>query len=361
MKILFVVEHFYPYIGGAEKLFYELAKTLASKGHQIWVVTTQHDEDLPLDETIKGITVKRIPCSNRFLFTFYSLATILQIAKDCDVLHTTTYNAALPTWLAGRLKGKRVIITFHEVWGSLWWRLPFLNFVQKLIYYTYEQLILKLSFYKYVAVSDFTKEALEDTGISPKRITRIYNGLETNEFKKFKHQKPEQFTYTFFGRLGVSKGLDLLLPAAKEFSLLYPESKLKLIIPMRPISMHLKIKKRIQDLGLEKNIQVMHELSKKDLYKEITNSSCIVIPSYSEGFCFVAAETVAMGVPIISSQKGALKEVVSGKYLEMESFDSKGLLAALVKAREGEWQEKSRKNFHLSETVNKYLDLYADC
>ncbi len=359
MKILFVVEHFYPYIGGAEKLFFELAKTLATKGHQIWVVTTQHEEQLALDEKIEGINIKRIPCRNRFLFTFLSLSTILRIAKDCDVLHTTTYNAALPAWLAGKLKGKRVIITFHEVWGNLWWRLPYLNFFQKLIYYTYEQLILKLSFYKYVAVSDFTKKALADSGISANRISRIYNGLEYSEFEGYIHKAPKQFTYTFFGRLGVSKGLDLLLPAAKAFSDLYPNSRLKLILPKQPKALFKKVKSIIQELELENHVQFLHELSKEELYTEIINSSCVVIPSYSEGFCFAAAETMALGVPIISSQRGALAEVVSGKYLSFDVFNTKGLIDTLQIARKKEWQEIPKRIFPLHDMVREYLNLYS--
>ena len=70
MNILFVVNHFYPYIGGAEKLFFELAVRLVEKGNQVSVVTTQHDNQLPRSEKVKGISVFRIPCRNRFLFTF---------------------------------------------------------------------------------------------------------------------------------------------------------------------------------------------------------------------------------------------------------------------------------------------------
>ena len=358
MKILFVLEHFYPYIGGAEKLFYELSTSLAGQGHHICVVTTQHDKSLPVSETVQGVSVQRIPCHNRFLFTVLSLPMILRIAQDCDLIHTTSYNAAFPAWLAGKLKSKRVIITFHEVWGSLWWKLPFINVFQKTGFYAYEQMMLKLSFYKYVAVSDFTKRELEKAGIPRERIVRIYNGLAKKEFVHYIHQAPQQFTYTFFGRLGISKGLDILLPAAKAFSLLSPDTILKLIIPKQPVALFRKIKQLIDELELEEHIQFMHHLSKQQLYEEITHSSCVVIPSYSEGFCFAAAETIAMKVPLISSQKGALAEVVSGKYLAFDPLDSERLLAALVKAERGAWEEKPRKDFQLQETVAQYLKLY---
>jgi glycosyltransferase involved in cell wall biosynthesis len=136
---------------------------------------------------------------------------------------------------------------------------------------------------------------------------------------------------------------------------------LKLILPKQPKALFAKVKSMIQELELEDHVQFLHELSKEELYKEIVNSSCIVIPSYSEGFCFAAAETIALGVPIISSQKGALAEVVSGKYLPIDPFDLKGLLAVLVKAIKGDWKLTDKRPFHLEQTVEAYLALYNDC
>ena len=93
------------------------------------------------------------------------------------------------------------------------------------------------------------------------------------------------------------------------------------------------------------------------MYKRQT-SHCVVIPSYSEGFCFAAAETIALGTPVISSGKGALKEVVSGKFIEMESFDKQDLFSALEKAYHGAWTSKPIKHFELKTTVKNYLALY---
>ena len=83
-----------------------------------------------------------------------------------------------------------------------------------------------------------------------------------------------------------------------------------------------------------------------------------MIPSYSEGFCFAAVESIALGIPVISSGKGALEEVVSGKHIVMESQDSKGLSDALEKAYRGEWIKKPVKEFPFEDTLRDYLGLY---
>lgn len=359
MKILYVLEHFHPYIGGAEHLFFSLTRKMVSQGHEVQVVTTRHDPALPVQEVIEGVEVYRVSCFNRFLFTVFSLPQIIRLAKKTDLIHTTTYNAALPAWLAGKFCGKKVMITFHELWGRLWWQLPFASWLQKIAFYSYEQLILRLPFDQYIAVSAFTQQALMDAKISSHKIVQIYNGLLQEDFANYQWQPPQRFTYTFFGRLGISKGLDLLLPAAATFSKLHPESTLQLIIPKQPKALFQRIVKMIAALQLENHVALYHQLSREELFDKITRSSCVVVPSYSEGFCFVAAESVALGVPVISSQRGALAEVVTGQYLPIDTFDTPGVVNALLKAKTGQWTEKPLRFFSFEVAIKDYLQLYS--
>ena len=359
MKILFVLEHFYPYIGGAESLFWELATALARQGQEVGVVTTRFRPDLPREETLQGVKVYRVDCRNRYLFSFFSLPVILSRLKHYDLVHTTSYNAALPAWLAARIGRKPVVVTFHEAWGKLWWKLPFANFPQRLAFYCWEQLLLRLPFRRFIAVSDFTKQELIRQGVKADIIERIYNGLDYKEFDAYTHQPPPVFTYAYFGRLGMSKGLDLLLPAAREMAQSHPESRLKLIVPTYPEAMYRWVMDQIQSYGLEEHVMLRHDLPKSELLEEISGSSCVVIPSYSEGFCFVAAEAVALGVPVISSQKGALAEVVGGAYLPLAEMSAPALAEALRQAYAGNWQGKPQLQFPLSGSVEAYLRLYA--
>jgi len=358
MKILFVLEHFYPYIGGAEKLFYELSTNLTDQGYEIVVVTTQFDAALPLVEMHKGVKIVRIQCRNRYAFTWYSIPKVWHHAKDCDLIHTTTYNAALPAIIAGKLRGKRVFVTFHEVWGSLWRQLPFISWIARNTFYYFEKMLLLLPFDKFIAVSEFTKRKLKEAGIKEQKIIRIYNGIEYDRFARHTFTPPETFTYTFFGRLGISKGLDLLIPAAAKFREEYPDTKFRLIIPQEPADIFAQIKQLIVDYGLTSYVEIQHNLPRAALYTTLLNSSCVVIPSYSEGFCFAAAETVALGVPIISSDRGALREVVSGRYVSMNEQTVEALHEALGKAYRQEWTDEPLRYYHLRDSLEAYIKLY---
>ncbi len=357
MKILFVLEYYYPHIGGVEKLFKLLAEELVRRGKIVNVLTNRYNKSLPKKEVINGVRIRRLSMYNRFFFTFLSIPFAIYYAGKCDIIHTTSFNAALPAYIAARFRRKKVFITFHEAWGKLWFKLPFISAVKKIFFYYYEKIILNLSFSKFIAVSDSTMRALINLGIKPKRIIRIYNGIDYDELKRFPHTEPEEFTFTYCGRLGPSKGMDILMPASKEF-LMKNKAKLKLIIPKERNKILKYVIKYIKSNSLDEKVDVLHELKKKQLFNEIANSSCIVVPSYCEGFCFVAAESAGIGTPIISSNEGALKEVVSRKYIQMESLGVDSLTKALIKGQNKEWNIKPVKKFEYKGFLDEYCSLY---
>ena len=357
MKILFILELYYPNIGGIEKLFKSLAEKLVDEGNTVTVITTRFRKDLPLEETINGVRIKRLRISSRFVFTFFGIFGMLKEARRCDIIHTTSYNAAFPARLAGLLARKKVIITFHEAWGNLWFSLPFAGYVSKRMYFLYEWFILRLGFHHYIAVSDYTAGCLIRQGVKKHKVIRIYNGLDYSDFEPGDHTPPGNFTFTYFGRLGISKGLDLIPDAAAEFLKNHPDAHLKMIMPKRPKGMYRKIINLLKKIPANR-ITLLHNLRDADLRKELQHSSCIIIPSYSEGFCFAAAEAIAMGIPLISSGKGALAEVVCGKHITMESQDVKGLSDALERAYAGDWEVTPVRRFDFDDMVGGYVGLY---
>ena len=360
MKIVFVLEHYYPYLGGAEKLFKQLAEALAAQGNEVIIATTKFKPELAEEEIHNGVLIRRIRCYNRFLFTIFSLPMLFRLCRQADIIHTTTYNAALPAWLVGKVYRKKTILTFHEVWGRLWFQLPFINRLQRYAFFAFENLITRLPFDHYIAVSEATSRSLQASGIPAEKIRRIYNGIDYERFKDYKHESPSLFTVMYFGRLGVSKGLDLLIPAWGVFSERHPEATLQLVIPQYPVALYQTIKQLIATHCQEKSIALFHDLSDHDLFHNISKVSAVVIPSYSEGFCFVAAEAAAIETPIISSGKKALAEVVSGNYLEMKDQTISALVTNLEQAYRNEWLHRPLQNFSLQRAMEYYLAFYEE-
>jgi glycosyltransferase involved in cell wall biosynthesis len=292
-----------------------------------------------------------------------ALFPVLRYAGECDLIHTTSYNAALPAYLAARLRGKKILVTFHEVWARLWFRLPFMGRAGKLLHYLFEQMLLRLSFDCFIGVSESTSGNLLKAGIPPHRVRTIYNGIDYQDFTEIKHPSAatsRPFIYTYFGRLGVSKGLDLLLDAAVQFRLQHPDSLLKMIVPQTPPGFFNLLLNMIEKAGLKDYIVLRHHLSFSALKQELTSSDCVVIPSLSEGFCFAAVESVALGVPVISSDQAALREVVSGLFIKMKKPDAASLVEALELAKAGKWEQTPVRTFELEDTVAAYIKLYKE-
>ena len=360
MKILFVLENHYPKIGGVETLFKDLTESLAQKGHTITVLTNRSlgDQLAPRESYMPNLTIIRKTFFNRYLFTFFAWIPAFFLARKHDIIHTTSYNAGLPSYIAGLLTGRKVIITFHEVWAKMWFTLPHFGKLSLYFHYLFEQLLLKLPFHKFIAVSQFTADSLSANGIQESRIAMIHNGLDYAEFENIEPSSTpnETFTFLYYGRLGISKGLDILIEGA---SLVEEDFSLQIIVPLQPKSLLEDLKKNVKDKGLDQKVSFFHELAFSDLKTKVSSADTVIIPSYSEGFCFTAAESIAMGVPVISSGNGALAEVVSAKHLTMKSFDAKGLADCMHLALQDKFDESPLKRFHLSDSVSNYIDLYT--
>ena len=79
----------------------------------------------------------------------------------------------------------------------------------------------------------------------------------------------------------------------------------------------------------------------------------------ARAFVLPAVETIALGIPLISSNQAALKEVVSGQFIKMEDFSVEGLVIAMEKAKMGKWETSTITKFELSDTIHNYKKLYV--
>lgn len=368
--ILFILEFYYPHVGGVETLFHTLIKALTRAGYRCTVLTQRFDQSLPARETRDGVVIRRIRVPNRYLFSVFGFFAALPLVRRADLIHTTSYNAGLPAFFSGFLARKATIITFHEAWGKLWFQLPFIGSVSAWGHYLFEQVLLRLPFRQFIAVSGATAQRLREEGVGSQRITMIPNGLEYAEWTQGARPGPTQpplppgreeaFTYTYFGRIGISKGLDLLLPAAAAFARHYPRSCLQLIIPRTPSPITRWVEDFIEAHQLHQQISIRHSLPFSELKHSLQRSRWVVVPSYSEGFCFAAAEAAALGVPLVHSNRAALAEVVSGYHAPMHTFSIEGLTDALLRAARNEWMFKPYQPYPMANSLQAYCRLYEE-
>jgi D-inositol-3-phosphate glycosyltransferase len=369
LNILFVLEYYVPHIGGAEVLFGNLCQGLVARGHDVTVLTLRLP-DTPSFEVIDGVKVHRLKVPNkggRYWFTFLAVPKALRLARQADLIHTTTYNGAFPAWLAGRLGRRMCVITVHELLGRQWKDLAGMGALNARLHQLLERLIIALPFRRYIAVSRYTADCLRSSGVNQARTTVIYNGIDSGLFSPDKsdgqpvRQKLKlngEFVYMYYGRPGVSKGVEYLVQAVPLIRKSLPGSKLLMILARDPPDRYENIRRMMKDLASEGSIILLSPVPRPELPGYIAAADCVVVPSLSEGFGFAAAEACAMGRPVVASNVASLPEVVSGRYVLVAPRDPQALAEGVVEICRGEGETSQPKVFSWDRCVDEYLAIY---
>ncbi len=370
MNILFVIENYLPHIGGVEVVFRNLAEGLVRKGHTATVITHRM-RGTAAEETISGVTVKRISClGSRYLFTFLAIPAAVAAAKKADIVHTTTFNGFFPAWIAAKLNRKPLAATIHEVWTGKWKNCTDFGWLKSLLHEFTERLIYLLPLVnRYIAVSNSTRQQL--IGIGKRNAITIYNGVDYSHFNPRRHNGNairrkygllKNYVLLVYGRPGPSKGTEYAIAAMKEIASTIPNAMMLLLLSRdrQYRKKYSQLQQLITQLGLNNRIISIPPVTHSELPSYIKAADCVIVPSISEGFGYTAAEAVAMGKPIIASNTTSLPEVVSGKHILVKPKDSREIAAAVASMKAGKCHRTPLKRFTIEENVRGYLRIYCE-
>lgn len=320
MKIAYVYDAIYPYIkGGAEKRIYELSKRLVAGGHEVhWFgVKWWKGKDVILQDGIYLHGVCKVESlyteeggrsiKEALIFGYKLLPSLVK--EDFDIIDAGNfpYFSCFSSKIASLLKGKPLVITWHEVWGSYWYEyLGAKGFFGKFV----EKISTKLP-HKHVAVSECTKRGLLALGVDEKKIEVIPNGIDFDAIQKIPPSK-KKCDVLFAGRLIREKNVDALIRAVSEIKKSMP-IKCR-IIGEGPEKE--KLRALSKNLGLQTNVEFLDFMPNyEDLIANMKSSELFVLPSSREGFSIVLLEAMASQTPVIAveSEKSAASEIINGK------------------------------------------------
>jgi glycosyltransferase involved in cell wall biosynthesis len=117
MKILEILTYYRPWVSGLTIYVERLSKALVEQGHDVTVLTSQYDPDLPRFDVVDGVKVVRIPVAMRIskgviMPGFGPMAWKLAQRSDVIHLHLPQFDAP-GVALRGRLLRKPVVLTYH--------------------------------------------------------------------------------------------------------------------------------------------------------------------------------------------------------------------------------------------------------
>jgi len=179
-----------------------------------------------------------------------------------------------------------------------------------------------------VTVSHASRQNIAtDFAIAETKLNIIYNGIDTSVFRPISAIKPDAFNVMVTASADVPlKGLDYLIRAISILEDEIPELKLTVLGKLKEDG---KTAKLIRQHGLENRIHFYSGLSSQEVAELYAKASCAVVPSIYEGFGLPAGEAMACGVPVITTNGGALPEVVGDAGITVPTRDHIALADAI--------------------------------
>lgn len=286
MKILQILPEFQE--GGVERHVLWLSNELAATGHDVTVISAGGK----LEENLKGVRHINLPVHRKNPGTgIYSAIRIARYVKNekVDIIHAHSRVPAWISWWASSLSGVPWIATCHAFYSRNAGLIPY-GHARHLI-----------------CVSDSVRAYM--ASLFPKaRFTVLYNGLPELPFS-WRPPADGPVRLLFVGRLTAKKGLRTVLDSLSSFA---GGDWVFDILGDGPLMDSMK--ELIRSLNLEK--QVFFHGFQDVPEKWMEQCSCFLFPSLEEGMGLTLMRAIQMGVPVISSDLPAVRELaVTGEGL----------------------------------------------
>ncbi|MCV6615946.1 MAG: glycosyltransferase family 4 protein, partial [Cellvibrionaceae bacterium] len=179
-----------------------------------------------------------------------------------------------------------------------------------------------------VTVSEQSRRDISQAFDRPEKdIGLVHCGIDTDTFRPLEHIKedPWQLITTASADQPL-KGLRFLLEALHQLQQPFPKLKLLVVGKLKQDGATAKQLKRLK---LCDKVSFVSGISTEELVEHYNRSAIAISPSLYEGFGLPAGEAMSCQRPVISSDGGALPEIVGDAGLVVKAGDSQALASAI--------------------------------
>jgi glycosyltransferase involved in cell wall biosynthesis len=329
LRVLQICHDFPPSLGGGATHVYSLSKGLTQLGHRVQVMTTDligKGQRTPVErEEMDGISIRRfratmIPGVGADVGNIPLGMLSAALGEHPDIVHVHTYRF-FSTWLVPILRSfKRVpvLMTSHSAYE------PSRPARIRLFDATWGKLIFQ-SVSHIIALTDIEKKYLVSLGAREKDITIIPNGVDpylldyqpnVERFKKQFGLENERIVL-FVGRIGLGKGLDILIDAIPHV-LSQVGNSVRFVLVGPDWGDQTMLEQRAQSLGVSANILFAGSLTDDALLDAYHAADVFALLSRFDASPLVLLESMAASKPIVATRVGGIPSMITN--------DANGLL-----------------------------------
>jgi glycosyltransferase involved in cell wall biosynthesis len=359
LKVLYLITGLR--LGGAERQLLLLASQIQAVGHKVLVVAMESGGIMAESFRNKNLEVQELDIKGaKTLFSGYLKFSTIVNNFSPDVIHAHMIHANLFSRLLKLFNPQyKLLNTSHNIKEG-------------------SKLLMKgYSLTKHFAnwTTNVSREALDhymkQGYFNDKRSSYIPNAIDTQEFypnevtgeelRKKLGVRPDTYTFLTAGRLHEQKDHQLLLTSFKIVLEQFP-SALLVIAGEGPLDSALK--ELSNKLGIAG--QTLFLGKREDIPSLLNMCNCFVLSSRYEGFGMVVAEALATMKPVISTDCGGVREVMS-KYGTLVNVGNKNDLAAKMinevkcpseKGNLLKGREHIESNYAINHVITQWLHLY---
>lgn len=354
LRVCLLTGSFYPVIGGGETYARNVARHLAARGVDIFVLTRRIISASPRTEVVDGVPVIRVGPSGKASLAKYLMlptaaAQLWRRRHHYDVLLVSNFRALGPfAVVMAKLLGKRCVLR-AGVCGEFSGEYITADggVSRRALSWLAAPLALRTAVLRradgFISNCAQISEEFERHGVARQRITLMPGGVDTERFQPATSDErarlraqlrlpSDRSLIGYSGKLNRGKGIDHLIAALPLILKRQPAAHLVLIGggANQSLSQEHTLRAMVRDAGLEDRVTFTGYV--QNVPEHLRSLDVFVLPTEHEALPNALMEAMASGLPCVATRVGGIPDLiedgVSGRLIE--PGDVEALARALI-------------------------------
>lgn len=337
--------------GGGEQYVYDICAEMKNQGITSYVI---------VDEKNFQFQKKYKEVANVLTANLYFAAGLLSVRKiarwieeyNIKILNCHSGHAMLLCMFIKKLSSVRLVMFKHNALPS-----------KHDFYHNFQRGFVDA----FICVSRLVYKLQTDTlsALEKEKYYLIYNGINTKRFNKYKEFKNhDKYILGYAGRIASDKGIEIIIEALSMLKDKYNDLYLHIAGTDEKGYINV-LRKLIDKLNLQDRVVFLGHID--DMEKFYRSIDVLVAPSVvKESFGLVLCEAIYCGLPVIATNSGAQREIITQKQygIVIDNLNADSLAEAISETYKNKERNGSKgeiyisRNFNIEITAKKLIEVY---